>query len=162
MTVAAALLVSTVTVLAACSGSATGGGAPESSADESSDTVSSAPVIRGNAVVDTACTTTAQSVCAVAGANVGEMVLTWSTRPPVGFLVTVASLTNGTWSTWGNLSNGCKTGTNTKKNVTTCTETGLAAGTYKFTVKIIRPTMTTVLSESNVLTLYGSRRRTLQ
>ena len=144
-----------MTVLAACGGGASGSSAPESSANESSDTVSSAPVIRGNAVVDTACTTTAQSVCAVAGANVGEMVLTWSTKPPVGFLVTVASFTNGTWSTWGNLSNGCKTGTNTKKNVTTCTETGLAAGTYKFTVKIIRPTMTTALSESNVLTLYG-------
>ena len=154
-TAAAALLASTVTVLAACGGGASGSSAPESSANESSDTVSSAPVIRGNAVVDTACTTTAQSVCAVAGANVGEMVLTWSTRPPVGFLVTVASLTNGTWSTWGNLSNGCKTGTNTQRNVTTCTETGLAAGTYKFTVKIIRPTMTTALSESNLLTLYG-------
>ncbi|CAB4948701.1 unannotated protein [freshwater metagenome] len=71
--VAAALLSSTVTVLAACGGGATGSSAPEGSATESS-----APVIRGAVdATSSACMPTSVKPCAVAGANPGEVLVTW-------------------------------------------------------------------------------------
>ncbi|NQW72392.1 MAG: fibronectin type III domain-containing protein [Actinobacteria bacterium] len=138
-TVAAALLASTVTLLAACGGSATGGSdtgssAPESSATTDSGTGSNTPVIRGNAV---ACTASASQTCAVAGTNAGEVVVSWGTMTPpnnvkyVGYEVKIKSGTGD----WAGAGTGCSSGNmESAKNATGCTVTGLAAGTYSFKV----------------------------
>ena len=123
----AALLASTVTVLAACSGGASGGSATESSAT----------VIRGNAVA-VACTPSASQTCAVAGTKSDEMVVSWLTMTPSdsndklkGYEVAIKIGTND----WAVAGTGCSSANmNSAEAATSCTVTGLAAGTYSFKV----------------------------
>ena len=128
-TVAAALLASIVTVLAAC-----GGGA----------TVGSEPVVRGDAT---------SGVSAVAGASSGEVVVSWSKKNGLGYAVQVQSQTGGSWST---ASGGCGLGKTGVSNKLTCTSTGLAAGTYTFRVAPITTKGVGTFIESNAATVSGA------
>ena len=117
-----ALLASTVTVLAACGGGASGGSASESSE----------PVIRGTL----ACP--ASQTCAVAGTKSDEMVVSWLTMTPSdsndklkGYEVAIKIGTND----WAVAGTGCSSANmNSAEAATSCTVTGLAAGTYSFKV----------------------------
>ena len=96
---------------------------------------SSSPVLRGNAV---ACTPSASQTCAVAGNNAGEVVVSWLTMTPSdsndklkGYEVAIKIGTND----WAVAGTGCSSANmNSAEAATSCTVTGLAAGTYSFKV----------------------------
>ena len=119
-TVAAALLASAVTVLAACSGGATGDSAPESSA----------PVIRGNVGNVVACTPTSTVICAVAGANANEVNVSWI-GTGTGFIVQYQKPGS---SGYRNPAGSCANAITYLSAALQCTATSVPTGTNKFRV----------------------------
>ena len=128
-TVAAALLASTMTLLAACGGSATGGSAPESSA----------PVIRADVPASpsptsttTSASGTASAVSAVASTiTSGGVDVSWS-GSGTGYVVEFRESSAGTWS---DPSGTCALDSTKISAATTCIVTGLEPGQrYTFQV----------------------------
>ena len=128
-TVAAALLASTMTLLAACGGSATGGSAPESSA----------PVIRADVPASpsptsttTSASGTASAVSAVASTiTSGGVDVSWS-GSGTGYVVEFRESSAGTWS---DPSGTCALDSTKISAATSCIVTGLEPGQrYTFQV----------------------------